>query len=256
MLVPIGACEAHGPHLPLGTDGIEAWVTTIKAAEKADVPHTPLIWMGYSPHHMGRCGAITVKATTLQNLLYDVARSLIHHGFNKIIFVCGHTSNLRAIFPVVRKIRYDTNAFVAVYAADSATTIKLYQDLIESPSEELPGWHGGEIETSEVLAFNSQLVHLERAKMTKAHAPRWLSEKFTKSDGRMIVEFEGYNGIFVPLDHVEYSDTGILGNPLRGNKEKGEKIFERISTHLAKFIEEVKKIKVEIKNREFVDRVL
>ncbi|MEM3575239.1 MAG: creatininase family protein, partial [Candidatus Bathyarchaeia archaeon] len=155
VLVPIGAIEQHGPHCPMGCDGIEAWVAATKAAEKADVPHTPLLWVGYSVHHMLN-PSITLRAETLSNVLYDIARSLIHHGFNKVIFVNGHTSNLRALDPVLRKIRNDTGALVAVYAVDSASTIPLYKDLIEGP-DELPGWHGGEIETSEMLAYNPEL---------------------------------------------------------------------------------------------------
>jgi len=64
---------------------------------------------------------------------------------------------------VLRKIRNDTEALVAVYAADSAHTIPLFKDLIEGP-DELPGWHGAEVKVSEILAYNPELVHLERIK--------------------------------------------------------------------------------------------
>jgi len=253
VLVPIGATEQHGPHCPMGCDGIEAWVATTKAAEKADVPHTPLLWVGYSVHHMLN-PSITLRAETLSNVLYDIARSLIHHGFNKVIFVNGHTSNLRALDPVLRKIRNDTGALVAVYAVDSATTMPLYRHLIEGP-DELPGWHGGEIETSEMLAYNPELVHLERLSRDEVpkfpKAPKIFSDKFTKADGRMNIIFEGYDGITMPLRDSEYIEEGFMGNPFRGSKEKGEKIFEIVSSALARFIEEIKKVEVKVTNREF-----
>ncbi|MHA1349159.1 MAG: creatininase family protein [Candidatus Odinarchaeia archaeon] len=255
VLVPIGACEQHGPHCPLGCDGIEAEVTAKKAAEKADVPHTPLIWMGYSVHHMGKWPTITLRAETLQGVLYDVARSLIHHGFNKIVFICGHTSNLRAMDPVLRKIRNDTGALVAVYPADSAHTIPLFEELVEGP-DELPGWHGAEIEASEMLAYNPNLVHLDRLKKENIpnmpHRPDYLTDKFSKSDGRMNVFFEGYE-VIMPLRDHEYINMGFMGNPFRASKEKGEKIFEIVSSHCAKFINELKKIQVTVKNREFTE---
>ncbi|MBM4334221.1 MAG: creatininase family protein [Deltaproteobacteria bacterium] len=85
VLIPIGSCEQHGPHLPLGTDSITAEVITERAAKKANVPHTPLIWCGYSPQHMRNlnsgAGTITLRSTTFNALLYDIGRSLrLHYG--------------------------------------------------------------------------------------------------------------------------------------------------------------------------------
>jgi creatinine amidohydrolase len=89
VLVPFGSCERHGPHIPLGTDSFHTWEVTVRAAKKADVPHAPMIPYGYSPHHMYKlgqgAGTITLRARTIQNIIYDVAKSLIFHGFNKII---------------------------------------------------------------------------------------------------------------------------------------------------------------------------
>ena len=54
VLIPIGSQEKHGPHIPLACDSIATIETTRRAAVKAEVPYTPLIPVGYSPHHMGR----------------------------------------------------------------------------------------------------------------------------------------------------------------------------------------------------------
>jgi creatinine amidohydrolase len=117
ILIPIASTEQHGPHLPLSTDTVTAYEVSKRAAEQADVLYTPTIWTGYSPQHMRApsqgAGTITVRAETLLNLVYDIARSLIHHGFNKLIFVNGHGSNVKVIDPVLRRIRYDTGALVA-----------------------------------------------------------------------------------------------------------------------------------------------
>lgn len=86
------------------------------------------------------------------------------------------------------------------------------------------------------------------------HAPKWLTDKFTKTDGTWSVWFEGAENIIIPMDHHEYSDTGVIGDPFKASPEKGEKLFERFAEHLAKFIEEIKKIKVEVKNREFINK--
>ena len=56
ILVPIGSCEQHGAHLPLGTDTITALEVARRAAEKAEVPYAPPLWAGYSPQHMRAAG--------------------------------------------------------------------------------------------------------------------------------------------------------------------------------------------------------
>jgi len=90
ILVPIGATETHGPHLPLGTDTFEAMDYAEGIARAADVLVAPPIWFGDSPHHMGRPGTISITSQTLIELLKDVYRSLVHHGFTRIITFNGH----------------------------------------------------------------------------------------------------------------------------------------------------------------------
>ncbi|MEM0262379.1 MAG: creatininase family protein [Nitrososphaerota archaeon] len=256
ILVPIGSCEQHGPHLPVATDGISAWLITVRAAKKADVPHTPLIWMGYSPQHVIRPGTITLREDTFQNLIYDVARSLIHMGFNKVIFATGHTSNIKILDSVLRKIRYETGALVGIFRADAEFWPKVCQDIFENPPEETPGWHGSEGETSVCLLFDPKCVDLEKMVATKVHAPRWLTEKFSKRDGNPYVILDNkYEALYLPMDHNEYSDTGVIGNPYRATREKGEKIVERMATIFAEYINELKKVKIVVKNREFINRV-
>lgn len=118
ILVPMASFEQHGPHLPIYTDTITAVEISKRVAEMIAVLHTPPIWTGYSPQHMyapgqGR-GTITIRSTTLLNLLYDVARSLIHHGFNRIIFINGHGSNVKVVDPILRKLRYETGALISL----------------------------------------------------------------------------------------------------------------------------------------------
>ena len=85
---------------------------------------------------------------------------------------------------------------------------------------------------------------MERAKKDTAHAPRWLGDAFSKLDGSRTVEFQGLDNIWIPMDHLEYSDTATIGNPLKASKEKGLKLYEYQSDHLAAFLGEVKKMKI------------
>ena len=248
ILIPIGSCEQHGAHLPLGTDTITALEVSRRAAEKADVPYAPPFWVGYSPQHLREpetgVGTITLRASTLNAALYDVARSLIHHGWNKLVFVNGHGSNTKVLDPLLRRIKYETGAFVALYKPYAERYIGLLDDLLENPPEETPGWHASELETSQVMAHNPALVHMDRAAEDRAQVPPWLPDAFIKKDGAPDVEFDGYQYFVFPMDHAEFSRTGVIGNPMRATPEKGEQALERFGDHLVKAIDQFRPLPV------------
>lgn len=260
VIVPMASLEQHGPHLPLYTDTVTAVEMSRRVSEMIAVLHTPPIWMGYSPQHMhhpgmGR-GTITVRSSTLLAVMYDVARSLIHHGFNRIIFMNGHGSNVKVVDPVLRQLRYETGALVGFVKPYMERYTGILKGLMENPPEETPGWHASELETSQDLAWREDLVRMERAEHTKAHIPEFLPRTFAKKDGMPDVEFEGYTYFNFPMDHHEFIESGTIGNPLRATKEKGEEAFRRLSEHVARGVLELMHVPVEVHNREFRDRVM
>ena len=258
VLVPMGSLEKHGAHLPLSTDGITTICVVEKAAKKAEVPFVPMIPVGYSPHHMGivgeGTGTLTFSAETYGKIVYEIARELIFHGFNKVVFVSHHGSNIKVVDNVLRRIRYETDCFVCWYKTPTEREYSILKDIIEGPPEETPGWHAGEVETSTVMAFDEALVDMEEAVKDKTHAPAWMGPNFSKKDGAATVAFQGAENIWVPMEHHEYSDSATIGNPFRGSKEKGEKYFEMASDHLSSLLNEVRKFKIEVKNRDFPNR--
>ena len=260
VLVPMASFEQHGPHLPLWTDSLTAETVARNVAEQIGVLYAPVVWMGYSPQHMhepgrGR-GTITVRSSTLLNLIHDVGRSLIHHGFNRIIFINGHGSNIKVIDPALRKLRYETGALISFVKPYMENYVGLMEGLMENPIEETPGWHASELETSQDLAGMEEYVRMDRAEFTKAHIPDFLPKSFEKKDGMPDVEFEGYKYFTFPMDHHEFIESGVIGNPLRATKEKGEEAFRRYSEHVARGVLELEKVEVNVHTREFVDRVL
>ena len=260
ILVPMASLEQPGPHLPIYTDTVTCWEIATRVSEMIAVMHTPAIWMGYSPQHMhepgmGR-GTITIRSSTLLNLVNDVARSLIHHGFNKIIFINGHGSNVKVIDPVLRKLRYETGALISFVKPYMENYVGILEGLMENPWDETPGWHSSELETAQDMAWNEDLVRMDRADFTRAHIPENLPETFDKKDGMPDVAFEGYKYFTFPMDHHEFIESGVIGNPLRATKEKGEEAFKRLSEHVARGVLELQKVPVEVHTREFVDRVL
>ena len=260
ILIPMASLEQHGPHLPLYTDTVTCVEISRRVAEHIGVLHTPPIWLGYSPQHMhepgsGR-GTITIRSSTLLSMLHDVGRSLVHHGFNRLIFINGHGSNVKVVDPVLRQLRYETGALIGFVKPYMERYYGILDGLLENPPEETPGWHSSELETSQDLAWNEDLVRMDRAEFTKAHIPEFLPKSFAKKDGMPDVEFDGYTYFNFPMDHHEFIESGVIGNPLRATREKGEEAFRRLADHVARGILELMEVPVEVHNREFRDRVL
>jgi len=260
IMIPMGSNEKHGAHVVLGTDTFTTMGVVKVAAELAQVMYSPIIPVGYSPHHMGEVnsgsGTMTLSGNTYRAVVYDLAMSMIYHGFNKIVFVSHHGSNSKVIDEVLRKIRYETGCFVCWYKTPTERNYSIVGGIMEGPPEETPGWHAGELETSTVWAWDETLIDMDKAKQDRTHAPRYMGPKFSKKDGSGDVSFMGSENIWVPMEHHEYSDTATIGNPFRGSKEKGQKYFEMAGKALAAFLEEVKKwdIKVPLEARMFKNR--
>lgn len=258
VIIPVGSCEKHGAHVPLGTDTFITQGVVERAAKLADVLHTPCIPVGYSPHHMGEVGqlsgTLTFSPATFSSMLYDLGKSLVFHGFNRLVYATHHGSNTKLIDGFMRRLRYETQCFVCFYKTPTERECNVVADLLEGPPEETPGWHSGEIETAMIMAVDPRMVEMEKAAQDRAHAPRWMGKAFSKKDGMPTVIFQGAENVFVPMEHHEYCDTATIGNPLRGSPDKGKKLFERAARHLADFVNEVKKIEVHVTNRDFPER--
>ena len=206
--------------------------------------YTPCVWTGYSPQHMrepgGGFGTITVRAETFNNLLYDIARSLIHHGFNRLIFVAGHGSNVKIVDPLLRRIKYETGALVAYYKPYAERYMGLLKGLMENPPDETPGWHASELETSQMLAHNASLVRMDRAVDNRRRTSRpGCPKPSRRPTARPTSSSRATSISSSPMDHHEFSDTGVIGNPFRATAEKGEKAFTLYADHLVDAIAEL-----------------
>ena len=104
------------------------------------------------------------------------------------------------------------------------------------------------------MATADGLVNMDRAVEDRAHAPAYMGDAFSKIDGTATVKFQGSENIWVPMEHHEYCDTAVIGNPFRASKEKGLAMFERMAQHLADYVNEVRNFEVEIKQSDYPER--
>lgn len=263
VLIPLGSHEQHGQHLPLGTDVITALSVVHRVSAELGVVHTPPVWMGYSPQHMYEPGAgkgtMTVRATTYMALIEDLARSLVHQGFERLIFVNGHGGNNVVIDPVLRQVRYDTGALVVFVHAiiDGGVNTGLFEDILTNAPGDMPGGHGSELETSQDLAWNPDLVRLERAQPNPAEAPPSIPASFLPTDGRSGIAFEGRNHFRMPWGYDDLAPAvGMVGDPTTATAEKGREALDRLAAHVARGVRELESVPVTIHHRAFDRRAL
>jgi creatinine amidohydrolase len=159
VIIPVGAIEQHGKHLPLCTDICAATEISKLIAQKTDVLVAPAVAVGLSEHHMAFRGTLTLTPETFEAVVYETALSLIHHGFKKILIYNGHGGNNVSVANILEKINQTTPA-VAVQLNGMA----------EPPWQLMePGaldGHAGVGETSSMMYLTPGLVD-----MTKAENP-------------------------------------------------------------------------------------
>ena len=168
ILVPIGATEQHGRHTPLMVDTGWAIAVAEGAALATGTLVAPPQHVGWSPHHLAYCGALTFRPETLISVMVDIGESLIHHGFRKIVFVNGNRiANLPPMEIAAAKLRFSTGAYVSV--VDAGLIARREVGEICQAGE---NGHGGDSETSFMLHWRPDLVDMSQAAPGKPHRRR------------------------------------------------------------------------------------
>jgi creatinine amidohydrolase len=226
VLLPVGSTEQHGPHLPVMTDAAEAIAVAVGVGKRAGVLVAPPVWYGWTPHHMAYPGTVTLRPETLTALIEDVCRSLVHHGFKRIVILNGHRiANLPPIEIAVARVRNRTGAYVALY--DLALSVRTEMARLTSGELGSVG-HACEDETSQMLFSYGHLVDMSEARPSIAHAgSRFYQGGFNTVDPALRdVDF-----VYRPWTVDEFAEhsaanQGVMGDPTKASRQKGERIFE------------------------------
>ena len=213
LILPVGATEQHGPHLPVGTDSMGAeYVARSAAAALADrfpVAVAPTLWYGSSPHHLPFGGTMSLDAGTFLAVLMDLGRSLARAAFRRLFIVNGHGGNHELIGIAARDLALEEGIEVAA----CSWWAMAHRDLASAGAAEigrLPG-HAGAFESSVVLALDAALVREPRP-----HRPEWSSPLLGTVDAPVRVERPG---------SWEATD-GFTDSPSRGTAELGRTFLD------------------------------
>ncbi|HEX6963485.1 MAG TPA: creatininase family protein, partial [Lacipirellula sp.] len=146
VIIPYGVLEAHGPHLPLSTDTIQAYDAAKRAADLVDVFVAAPVPYGVCRSLAGHPGTIGVTGETVRGLTRDIVQSMYELGFRNFILYSGHASALQLVAMeeaaegLLRTCLESNIAIVLEYDVIK----KQMPGIVETPGD----MHAGEIETS------------------------------------------------------------------------------------------------------------
>lgn len=216
VLLPFGALEAHGDHLPLGTDSMEAREICRRAAlqleaEGCEVVIGPVIPFGTSNFHLGYPGTISLKAETLIALSRDVCLSLYQSGFRRFVFVHGHDGSLPSMMVAAQILVEETPDAEAMVLNWLTPLSKVYHTIQVSQATE---GHGGEGETSRLLVTHPELVHPERSEpfhVSRAEMRKLQGPEHIKTGGAIFYSTRKYPHYYVGTPGLAQPETGEKG---------------------------------------------
>jgi creatinine amidohydrolase len=217
LVLPTGAIEPHGPHLPLATDlivaeSVASAVVDRGAAAGHDVWLLPALGYTKSDEHAQLPGTIWLRASTLLETLVDIGASIAQTPARRLLILNAHGGNSALIEVAAREIRrrFELQTFFASGPAQPG------------PTERGLGIHAGWAETSIMLHLRPDLVHMDRAAPAVADAVADASHVgFTKT-----VKFGWLS--------TDFADSGVIGDPTGAEADTGAKLFdERVDALVA-----------------------
>lgn len=225
-VVPMGSLEAHGPHLPCGTDTCQINEIVRRAADKAGDPGRIVVYptVEYSITEWARpLAAASLSPATLLAKLVDIGKAAHELGFRKIVYAQGH-ANLPAVAMAMWQLRYER--YYALYV-DVTPYLMAADEVRELTGEEI--CHGGFIETSLMLAIRPELVDMAAA--VDGPDDLW-GDDFPFPSAR------GRPGVFC-IPTIESLPDGLEGRARQGSAELGEQLLSIYSAALRELLDEL-----------------
>ncbi len=220
-IVPCGAVEQHGHHLPLDVDLVcPVGIATGAGKEIADkLLVLPVVPYGYTGHVMDFPGTINTDYEHFIRGVLDITKSLAYHGFKKIILLNGHGSNMPNLDLVARRTNLET---------DAECTLIAWWNLLSVDKAFMPSWreskfpggcaHACELETSLYLYLDGDNVRKDLIKsgvisFNEEGSPFNWVDLFTAGAATTVSWTSSY------------SDTGVLGDAELATEEKGQRVY-------------------------------
>ena len=239
VVIPIGATEQHGRHLPMNTDTITTEVTVLRAAKDAQVVAAPAIPYGNSRQNIGFAGTVSVRPSVFGEFVKDICHSLYRHGFDKVVVVNGHGGNAAPLTVALEEFHLETGAVTAL--------VKCWQLASLDPPAGAPPWegHAGRQETELMLALTPDDV--DTAEYSISEPTVDLGEMATLAPP----QYDPFDApITVMITAWESTVTGHYGDPSMATVERGRLVLDTWAVNLTRFLARLKAGEVRISLRQ------
>jgi len=217
VIIPSGACEIYGPHLPMGADGIAAEGIAELVAKRTGALIAPMTELADSSGLLCYPGTITVSSKLYRLWMEELTENLIGYGFKNFLYITGHAQNV----PVISNLamQYQMEKGIRYAQVDWWRFTAYHGDDVFDMKGTMAHGHASECGTSVMLYFRPDLVDMEKA--TCITPP---PELFTYPD---IIRFVP-NGLKTP--------NSTVGDATLGTREKGEKIVNKCVERIVEFM--------------------
>jgi creatinine amidohydrolase len=243
VIIPIGALEQHGYHLPIGTDFINGVEQCKLIAQQRDILVAPVLMAGQSPYHMGFAGTITLKAETIIQVHMEAVESLIRHGFKRFVILNAHSGNTAVSTLLVDQINQTTPGIAVLFEQ----AIAPFRERTNGPERPAAfDRHGGTGETSSSLYHMPTLVQLDKAVPAKLTLPPHLDKMLPLVNAgdptaSLVFLAEGLKAEETgkKTSSAEMSTTGVWGvvDPKEGTAARGAATSTNTVNAAVKFID-------------------
>ena len=239
IVLPVGAIEQHGPHLPCSVDSVISSGVMGRALSELPVSvpafGLPPITYGKSDEHLHFPGTITLTGSTLLAMITEIGESVYRSGFRKLLLANGHGGQPQVLEMAARELRVRHGDYVIVpfHVSRVANSSGKYI----SDKEKSQAMHAGHSETALMMALTPESVHMERA---VANYPPVFPSKTLSADGRPACAWTAR----------DFGSSGVIGDPLGATPEQGEDILKTLAASWVQAITDLYQMKWVVREAE------